>query len=110
MWLTDQRSLDSTIQLVDPIFVGVGKVLTPSGRGIRRDALLLPEVTADALVAINSLLDRVCTAPDDDCCQSLDFSIQKQKDSWHKTVSDRGFVSQVPSEQMAIAQNFRKSR
>lgn len=71
MLLIDIYCAGPNIKLVDPIFVGVGKVLTPSGRGIRRDALVLPEVTEDALVAINALLDEVWSALEQELNLSL---------------------------------------
>ncbi|GMH35848.1 hypothetical protein BSKO_03716 [Bryopsis sp. KO-2023] len=45
--------------LVDPIFIAVGKVLTSSGRGIERAALVLPELSENAVSAINTFLDKV---------------------------------------------------
>lgn len=49
----------ATPQLTDAIYIGLGRVLTISGRTIQDGAQLDPSLSQDALKAVQAVLDKV---------------------------------------------------
>lgn len=57
----ERKGAHTHTQVTDAVYVGLGKVLTISGRTIKPEAQASPEAAKAAEAALDSLLAKVCT-------------------------------------------------